>query len=200
MGVSKCNITSLVLNKIYNLRYGVISNDDVENEDLILDNYADFLNCITSSRLSCNPDSCNNPTIEVICSLSIDKLSIDDSNEDSSRIVLFYLDLGDIHNYKEPLEYQWSFDESVFTVLGRINSSSIFLLLKPGKSFDVIVTPVTLLVTDSNNCRYTITCYLTPDGLECGNYLGCPNPSNLRLINKFVRCTGISNLLVTKKV
>ena len=96
--------------------------------------------------------------------------------------------------------YDWTWDSSVFDLSGPLDEPQLLLTVKDGKELDAIISPVTVTVTDENGCRTTKTCYYTPDGMECDDYIPCSNPSNLVLINKFVRCTGASFLTVSKKV
>lgn len=94
--------------------------------------------------------------------------------------------------------YSWTWDEEVFDLAGPLGESTLFVTVKDGKDLDAIVSPISVTVTDENGCSTTKTCYYTPTGMQCGEYIPCPNAANLIIINKFVRCTGASQLKVSK--
>lgn len=196
MGVSKCNIIGLVIDKVNALKWGIVC-DSKDNDDLILDNYADFLNCTTIPRDSCNPDNCINPTIVVVCNLVISSIlySIDIN---TNTVTFTALDLN-ITGGNPPYSYTWGFNSNDFTNAGSINSNVLVLSLKPNKSFNTLVSQITLHVVDINNCFDDDTCYLTPISLRCDSYIACPNPIDLQIINKYIRCSGAKQLVVTNK-
>lgn len=190
--VAKCNITSLALSKLNELYWAT----KYKNlDDKILENYAESLGC--SDMEICNPSDCVNETEIFNCSLSINKISytIDENT------VTFYIADGDLVGNSPPFEYMWSYDIDDFDNSGVIDIEKAVLTVKLGKELDLLVTPISIQITDKYGCKATKNCYLTPDGMQCAdNYVACPNVSGLVVTNKTMNCVGVSGLIVSKKL
>jgi hypothetical protein len=191
VGVNKCNITkftNIELNKInFGSKYNLSSKE-------ILENYIQFLNCPTVNINICYPDNCNNSTIDFTCTIAISAISQIIDN----RTITFFLDLGSLTNYVNPLQYLWTYDNTVFDITGGLNQSTLVLTLKSGKIFDNLVSQVTLKVTDANGCSITKSCFLVSEAMQCSTYILCSNPRNLNIVNRMVYCVSPSGLIVNK--
>ena len=98
------------------------------------------------------------------------------------------------------LTYKWTYDTDIFTATGPINEETIKLTVNAGKDIRYVVTAVTVEVSDENGCVSTKTCTFLPTGMECVEYTICPNPRDLKIINKITTCGGVSLLKVSKLI
>lgn len=188
---AKCNITSLALKKLSELYWGAKYNNI---DAIILENYAESLNC--GQMVICNDvKNCNNDTITFNCNLGITAISkIIDENT-----VTFYIADGDIIGGLEPFIYQWDYEEDDFDQSGEIDTSEAVLTVKAGKDLSLLVSIVSVMVTDANNCEFIKHCYITPSGMQCANnYAACLNISDLVVNNSITRCVNVSGLIVSK--
>lgn len=190
MVVNKCQITKHSIDAINKLYWGINCKN---NNDAIYENYIGYLACATVTQSNCYPDTCLSSTVDFVCNMSVTGIDYT-INEDG---ITATFNINNLTGYKTPLTYLWEFDTNVFTTTSPINGSSIVLTLKDGKSFDTIVTPITLTITDDNGCKVDKTCYVTPSGITCvTNYASCSNPMNLVIENTTVQCAGPIGLIV----
>lgn len=167
--------------------------------NIILRGYIRYVNCPSmylNSSDCYSTEPCEETTIDLVCNMAV--TGMDFTVHDDEVTATF--DVTDLTGYTDPLTYLWTFDTSVFVATSPINQSTITLKLQAGKSFDYVVTPLTLTITDANRCTVTKTCYLVAGTMNCTTgYIPCPNPRELVVTNKFVQCSGPSGLIVKKK-
>lgn len=186
----KCNIVGLVLNKLYNLQYE-LECKDYSND--IIENYIEYLDCDIPGFVPCNiaTDCRDNVTISE-CRLTVNKIVI------ISRVLNTIVYGVDLVGGVAPFTYQWIFDTTDFNNSGTVDTNQATLTVKGGKNLALIVSPISVTVTDSEGCKYTKNCTLIPEGLRCNdNYVPCPNISNLQVASKFTYCARPENLVVT---
>lgn len=201
--VAKCNITLNTLQYLNKLLWGVDCDNSIK---AIIENYIEYLACDTINIVPCFAEDCTNNTIDVDCT-SKSLYRIDNLKNPYPCIYLFVND-EDIVNGKPPYTYQWSYIVSDLIPRGEINKSFIVLCPVANKLRENLVTPITITIIDSEGCRFTKTCYLTPEylnppnfgSLECNNYIPCTNISNLSVQLKVTQqCSNNENLTVSKK-
>ena len=191
MAVNKCNITSTVLNKITYLQKG----RKFFNEESIYENYLGFLNCDSVDYNICFPDNCSNPTIIFICTLAVSGISAI-VDKDSGQVT-FYIADNQFVNGIPPYSYSWIYNTADFDLVSVIGNNQIVLSIKQGKTFDALVSQISVSITDSNGCYASKSCYLTPIGIQCASdYQECPNGNNLQIVNLYTQCFGASGLIV----
>ncbi len=188
---AKCNITSFALKKLSELYWGTkYKNVD----DSIIENYAESLGCGVINI--CNPSDCVNETEILNCSLSITKIS----KTVEENTVTFYIEDEDLVGGTSPFQYEWEFEEDDFDNSGEIDVSQAILTIKVGKRLDLLVSLISVTITDINGCIAIKNCYITPSGMQCANdYVACPNNTALAITNKFIRCFSSVGLIVSKK-
>ena len=169
---NKCNITSLVTQKVNELMYGIAP----ISEDAILENYAIYLGCSTVKIPVCKaPDDCSNETIVLICNLVIEEI--------------LHTATGTTHVFSVPPmddieSYTWDYDTRIFTLASASDESSITLVVKGGIDMEYVVTPISVLAMAENGCIAIKTCYYTPNGMQCADdYMPCSNPRDLQVTN-----------------
>ena len=188
---AKCNITLSILGKLNELHWGVRKTG---LDNIILENYIEFLGF--SKMEICHPRDCNNDTIVFTCNLNINKIS----KAVNENVIVFFIEDNDIIGGKVPYTYRWTYEIDDFDNSGQIDIDKATLTVKMGKKLELLVTKVSVKITDSNNCTYNKICYLTPIGLQCAeNFVPCSNVTNLQIINK-ERCVGVSGLVINKKI
>lgn len=195
VAVNKCNIIGLVLTKLNKLYWG-FSCEDID--DKILDNYKNSLTCDTLNKTTCFPDNCVNETVILICDLQISGISF--SFDETERIITFFIPEEGITNGLAPYSYKWTYEIDDFDQAGTIDTAQSTLALKENKQFDVLVTAISVEVTDANGCKATKNCYFVEGEIQCAeDYQPCSNVSNFVVRDNFVRCIGVSGLLVSIK-
>lgn len=201
--VAKCNIALNTLQYLNKLLWGVNCDDSIK---IIVENYIEYLACDTIDIVPCFGEDCINDTIDIDCTIrSLDRIS---SKKNSYPCIYVFVDDKDIINGVPPYTYQWSYIVSDLIPQGDINKSFIILCPTTGKLRENLVTPITVIITDSEGCKITKTCYLTPEylnppnfgALECNSYISCTNASNLSIQLKTTQqCSSNENLIVSKK-
>jgi hypothetical protein len=187
---NKCQITKHVIDILNSLHWGVNCRN---NNNAIYDNYIGYLDCSTVLQSRCYPDTCLNETTNLVCTMSI--TGIDYTIGVDGITATF--NINNLSGYEEPLTYLWEFDNEVFTTTSSINGNTLVLTIKDDKTFDTIVSPITLTITDNNGCKVVKTCYVTPEGMVCTEeYSPCSNPKNLIIMNTFVNCQHPTGLVV----
>lgn len=171
------------------------------NIKIIIRGYVEGLGCPTlylssTDCFSPSGEPCSDSSTDFICNMTV--TGMDYSVHDDEVTATF--NITDLSGYLEPLTYLWEFDTAVFVATSPVNQSTITLKLIQGKQFPYIVTPLTLTITDANRCKVKETCYLVNSNIDCTeDYVPCTNPRDLKIINKYVQCSGPSGLLVKKK-
>lgn len=190
---AKCNIISLALKKLSELYWGTKYKDI---DDIILENYAESLDC--GQMVICNEAiDCSNNVIEFNCSLNIAAI-YKIVNENT---VTFYIADGDLTGGLAPFKYQWDFEDDDFDQSGELETDQAVLTVKAGKDLDLLVSIISVMVTDANNCEFIKHCYITPSGMQCADdYTACLNVSGLVVSNSTTACVNTSGLIVSKKV
>lgn len=189
---AKCNITSSILQKLAQLKWGVNSN---AIDEVIIENYVEQLACDCIDLDICHPDNCINDTIIVTCNVQVAKIS----NTIVENLVTFYIQDIDLTGGLAPYTYQWSFEQDDFDNSGTVDVNKAVLTVKLGKKPELLVTKITVTITDNNGCKVTKSCYMTPQGMQClTTYKPCSTITNLKLISKNVTCVRVKSLVVTK--
>lgn len=192
---AKCNITSLTLQKLNQLFWGVKTKSV---DDAILENYIEKLNynkCV--ELVICNEADCFNEPIVVVCILSV--LSIQVTK--SENVVIFSIPNGGILNGTPPYSYEWTYESDDFIPAGAIDLETATLTVTPSKDINYLISNVSVRVTDSNGCTATKSCWLIPSGMQCTeNYAACVPVSTLIVTNKVVLCGVLKSLVVSKKL
>lgn len=191
----KCNIVYQALGKLYELQYGTsCSNKD----NLIVENYIENLDCSEIDFVACGPkDTATRCTDAIVfkCSFRVTKITI--VTQEDITITYGLESVGG----KAPYTYDWQIDTSDFDISGPINHDSAIFTVKAGKDLALLVSPVSVTVTDADGCRSTKTCTLTPEGLKCSvNYVACPNTSNLQVTSNFTFCARPHGLVLSNFV
>lgn len=194
---AKCNITKYALDKLHQIQWGFKPKDKI-GDDIILENYLEYLDCSTVKPYICHPDNCVNETIILVCEVLVEGITY--SIAEDNKTVTFSVNSDAITGATEPLTYEWTFDDDDFILASPLDQSLLVLTLQDSKQFEVLVSTVSVKITDVNGCTYTKVCYFVATVMQCGDYTPCPNPSNLQIINKYVQCAGPQSLVVTKKV
>lgn len=192
---AKCGITSLALKKITELHWGTKLNVD----DKIIQNYIESLGCkIDSDCYKGDDDICDNPTIVFLCKLKVDAIS----NIIDENTITFYIKDEDLTAGVPPYTYHWSFEQDDFDISGAVDVDQAVLTVKVGKDINLLVSSISVLVTDSQNCKAIKNCYLTPGGImKCADdFVPCSNSSGLRVVSKTTYCVKPLGLTVTKKL
>jgi hypothetical protein len=190
---AKCNIASLVLEKVNAGKWGF---DCKESQLGILQNYIQYLACDTVSVGECAPQDCKWEATIFNCNFNILKTSLSVSEDN----LTFSFQLGDIVGGRQPFTYLWLYDTEDFTVQGPTTQATLLLKLKPGKDLDLLVSRITMKITDADNCYDEKIVWLVNGELINWNYTACPNPNQLVIANKITYCPPASGLIVTKKV
>lgn len=191
---AKCNITSSALSKINELYWATKYKG---LDDIILENYIEYLNCPTIDLNICHPDGCVNITEDFTCSLNIAKIS----STISENTVTFFIADGDLAGNSPPYTYNWTYQIDDFDNSGGIDTQEAVLTVKVGKQLILLVTPIAVQVVDKYGCIANKACFLTPSGMQCASdYKACSNITGLVVNNKTVRCVGVSGLIVSKKL
>lgn len=192
--VAKCNITLSAIKKLSNLYWGL--EEDKEVELKVLENYAEYLACPDIDLTICHGDNCSNPTIVMNCVLKV--ASIQSSIIDTT--VRFFVNPTDVTGGKTPYTYEWDYDIDDFINISSPNSPEVTLTPKIGKKLSLIVSIISLRVTDANGCETIKHCYFTPQGMKCASgYIACDTVGELVIINKNISCAGVSGLIVSNK-
>lgn len=191
----KCNIASLILDRIQSVNWGVSCIDS--NTTGILENYIEHLACKTKkfNMVTDNVD-CQGEIVVFNCEYNILRIGFTVENIES----VFKVNVGDYIGGTPPFTYVWAFEEDDFDLLSEdLESEELILKIKEGKTFDSLVSQITVTITDANFCSSTKTCVITPQGMQCGNsYELCPNVSNLQVVNKIIQCSGPFALTVER--
>lgn len=190
---AKCDILAHAIERSSALRFGFRCSNDVEAVTM---HYIDYLDCCTDTLGDCDKLECEQDIETVVCNIGIPNIT--STSKDGAY--KFTIDTSGILNAVTPLSYEWVFDSASFIAEGPINQPILFLKLKPNKSPDHLITLIKLIVSDSVGCVATKTCYITPTGMQCGNYNYCPNPRTLTIQNRMTSCSSPSNLGVSKKI
>lgn len=191
---AKCNITSLTLEKLNQLYWGIKGRNI---NDSILENYLEQLECECVELATCSDVDCDNDTVVVTCQLSISAIQ----SAISENVVTFSIPDNGILNGTAPYTYQWTYELDDFDPSGPINVSTSTLTVKPTKRLNFLISNVSVVVTDANGCTATKSCWLTPSGMQCAeNYVACLPPSVLTVMNKTILCGALSSLVVIKKL
>lgn len=189
---AKCNITLSALGKLNELYWGVRRTG---LDDIIIENYIEHLGF--SKMEICHPRDCSNDTIVFTCNLAIASIS----KAVNENVITFFIADGDITGGKAPFTYKWTFESDDFDNSGTIDVEEAILTVKVGKRLNLLVSSISVKITDSNNCSYIKNCFLTPSGMECAeNFVSCPNTSNLQVYSNTIRCVGVSGLIISKKI
>jgi hypothetical protein len=191
----KCDITSLVIERLKTVNWGVKC---VESNTFgIIESYLEKLDCDSVDYVIRSKDSdCSGTIIVFNCEYNI--LRIGFTVEESESI--FKVNIGDYIGGTPPFTYEWAYEEDDFDLVSSDpETGELKLKLKTGKTFDTLVSQITVTITDLNFCTATKTCYITPGGMMCGNsYVACPNTSELEVVNLFVQCSGPMALTVQR--
>lgn len=195
VAVNKCNITSLVLEKLNKLKWGFSCKD---NSCGIVENYLQYISkdCPTVIFSICFPDNCQNSAIVFNCNLKL--IGITGERDVDQEKIVFDLGVGDYINGLPPFTYEWTYDEDIFDIIsGSTTSPQIELQLKEDKQIELVITPIMVEITDSNGCTASKQCYLTPEGMQCANnYVPCNNPSDLEVTMIYITCSRPKSLTV----
>lgn len=177
---AKCNIIGLVVQQLNAVNYGIKCSDV---SCAIIENYIEYLNCPDVSNEICNPDDdCTNPIIDFNCNLSLFSIEYA-AVEDEDWDVIFSVTSDDYVGATPPLVYLWTFDTDDWDVVGTATTSELKLTLKPGKVLSLLVTPITLQITDSNECTDTKICYLNGGNMACfESFVSCNNAQDLQVV------------------
>lgn len=190
---AKCNIISSVISKLNGLYWGIT---DKSIDDKIIENYIEQLNCIDVFVVPCSNGDCPDSTVKKVCNFRILRIS-GTTNENS---ITFFIEDKNLLDGVAPFIYNWSFETKDFDNSGSINLSTATLTVKSTKKLNLLVSKITLNIIDSDGCKSTKTCYLTPQGIKCDiNYKPCPPVASLKVTVKTKLCPKVSSLLVTKK-
>lgn len=186
----KCNIVGQVLGKLYALQYG---GDCRKESNSIIENYIEYLNCSSVEVIPCQPQAtdCSETIINFVCKIAITSLHI--VSKEADTIVYGVTVSGG----KAPYEYVWDFDDTDFTNGGPVNTNQSTLVVKAEKDLALLVSPISVTVTDADGCEATKSCVLNPTGLNCNSSVAsCSNPTGLTVIDKITYCGVPSNLTV----
>ena len=193
---AKCNITSLTLEKLRQISWGVKGKNV---DDAILENYIEQLGyCKCVELVICNEgEDCSDDVVVLTCQLAISSIQA----SVSENVVTFSIPNGGITNGLAPYTYQWTYELDDFTQSGPVNVETSVLTVKPNKDVDYLVTNVSVVVTDANGCTATKSCWLTPAGMQCvENYAACIPINGLTVTNKVILCGTLRSLIVSKKL
>lgn len=188
----KCNITDLVLSKLKELYWDTKANVDKD----ILQNYLESLGCVDYMPIPCVDVPCSNDTIVLTCNMVVAKIS----KTELENTITFYIESEDFTGGTPPFMYHWTYEVADFDNSGTIDTDKAILTVKLGKKLNLLVTGVTVRVTDSNGCIVTKNCFLANDVMQCANnYVACDNSTSLSITNKNKFCPGASGLIVNNK-
>lgn len=191
---AKCNITRLVLNKLYKIIWGISCED---SRSAILENYIEYLDCPDIDLVICNPDNCKNDPISFNCSFTIRKITLNQLTDEVYPTLTFLVVPADLINGIPLYTYQWTYNNIIFDLIGGDQNSSIVLKVKTGIDINTLVTAIGVTIIDGNECRATKVCYLTPAGMVCrDNFVPCPNSELLVSVFNPLLCARADNLVV----
>jgi len=184
----RCNIVDLALARQKAFKWGFGNTHTID----ILENYKQYLNCDDAPPDPCFTEDCNQEAIIFNCNVNILKASLDTVED----VLTFTFEVGDIVGGKAPFTYLWEYDTTHFFVQGPVNQEQLVLILKPGFDLDILVSELSLTITDADGCRDTKHMWIVNGELIYWNYVACPNPHSLVVTNKFTYCPAPSNLIV----
>lgn len=191
---AKCNITSLTLDKLNQLYWGIKGKNI---DDGILENYLEQLECECVELTTCHDADCDNDPIVVTCQLAISAIQA----SITENVVTFSIPTNGISNGTAPYSYQWTYELDDFNLSGPIGASTSVLTVKPTKDVNYLISNISVVVTDANGCTATKSCWLTPSGMQCTEgYAACIPPSVLVVTNKTILCGALKSLVVIKKL
>ncbi len=197
---NKCNITKLASDRYNEVVWGVTPNPATNNS--ILENYLKYLDCEDIDYEVClDKDDCTNDSFILTCAISVTEITAVIDETVGNKIIFTAIYIND--NTTDPTEniFEWEYDTSVFNLAGELGKESLELTVKPGKSVNDIVTPISVTLTDENHCVESKACYYVKGTMNCTEgYIPCSNPSNLHLKNKVTSCSAPSNLRLTKTI
>lgn len=195
---AKCNITGLALDALSKLQWGFNCRD---KSCAIIENYIEYLACPNIDLIICNQENteCGN-SITTVFSCNFNLISISatlNPTDDPESDVIFDLKLVDYVGGKLPFSYVWTYDTDDFDIIGENNLPQIKLKVKPDKQVELLVTQISVQITDADGCIDTKSCWLTPEGMECNiNYVACSSPVDLEVISIYNECSKPKSLEV----
>lgn len=183
---AKCNITSSALKILEGVKgYGC----GLRNKSIIYENYVEWLACTTINLIICNHDNCVNNTLVHLCTITGDIAYMFESDG-----ITVDFNLENTSSYDPPLSYAWTYETDDFDLLSSsLTGSSIRLRVKPPKELDILVSMVSVVITDGGGCTLYLVCYMSPSGCTV---IACPNPSYMTIFNKITGCPGNRDLLI----
>lgn len=187
----KCNIVNQVLSKLYELQYSASCSS---TDNYIVENYIESLNCLGLDFVPCGPKEteCKSSTVVFKCNFVVTKIVI--ISKIGNTIIYGLETVGG----KGPYTYSWAIDTTDFVVAGAVNQDAATFTVKADKDLALLVSPVSVTVTDADGCTDTKTCTLIPEGLRCSvNFQPCPNTSSLSVFSKVTYCAAPHNLIIT---
>ena len=189
---AKCNITKFVLEDLNTFNYGF---NCVDNSCAIIENYVEYLNCPSVIQEICHPDNCENKPIFFECTFNIKKIS---SRVIENNTIEFFIEDENLINGVSPYQYSWVYEEEDFELINNTTSNTLILQPKENKDLSVIVSRIQVSIICDNGCMSTKVCWLTPQGMECGNmYEPCDNPHALEVVPNYIHCPSCKTLIIT---
>ena len=184
--VAKCNIVDVVLKDLAELQYGFTCPSD--NTKIFIENYLEYLNCADIYHHICYPaPPCEkDQAVNFTCNfnlLSISATLNPPANPEADIIfdikVLNYV--GGTLPFKS---YLWTFESDDFELVGANGLPEVKLKLKEGQVLETMTSLIGVTIVDANDCTDSVSCYLTPDGMQCGfAYQPCFGPEGLEVIS-----------------
>ena len=199
----KCNIASKALIRLANSQWGF--SKDKSTDISIVENYLEYLGCPSFSLKLCTEDyssiceQINKSNVQIVnCNINLIGISFVPIENEENGDISFYLAVGDIYGAKQPITYKWTFDESDFEIIGSDEEPVINLKAVNGKDPALIVSAISLEITDANGCTDTKQCYYTPTGMKCNNsFAPCLGVSGLNVAYLFNECSKAKSLTVS---
>lgn len=196
---AKCNITEFALQELNQLYYGFSCKT---GKSAIIENYLEYLNCSNIKLIICNQAKVCAKDKPSVFNCNFNLISISATlNPVAGTDIIFDVKLVNYAGGTLPFSYSWDFDEDDFDLVGGTDAMSpeIKLALKPDKVIELLVSQITVEITDANGCTDSKSCWLIPDGeMRCGaSYQSCNNPVGLTAVYNYVACEKPKTLVLT---
>lgn len=193
----KCNITTLALEELGVLLWGF---ECKNNTGAIIENYLEYLNCPDVKYSVCHEDIACTPSqpVDFHCRIAVVNISYLPDTTTAPEDVIFSLGITDTIGATQPLSYHWYYDASDFDLISAdVLQPTIRLKLKAGKVLALVVSSVSVGITDASGCFVLKQCWFTGTGMRCSvNYAPCRNPQNLSVAYSYVPCPKPKTLTV----